>query len=555
MAMNGKQFTEIFKTLMTQVHFIRKGPPLPPWESKHYKPDPEETSDKDAVRFIRKSQHCLPAVYQTAFTRPAMKRFHRARLSMSHPAFETVVGAVYQHDPAYKIVRYIRRLVAVVSNLHRSFLDEGRCEKANLVNRRLPPLASFNHDPFEDQKTSAFVLVSVDPAIKSLGTKVPVISLPSCYRNDILLWLVLVHEACGHPILHSIPGLLDELQERLATEILSDGRPVLPVKNQIEKEALLAVWRYWMEEACSDVMASLNMGPAYGLGWPLFMTCLACSCKSVKKDRNCFVFTQENNGKSLLGRVRISFIAIRTLLDDNRTQPELSAQSIPKSDQRPVALINPHVAIGAIQAQERLNVLRRRAYTERITKVTDFCGAGAGRMIGILVDDKAFDPVLEKLEPVSMRGSLVFALPTMDTSRNVSRRKGDEQLAKLAISNHKTLVLSRPQMQTLARRIGQYIATVKLKSLNGHSLSDLETWDDSDEETACRIAGSLADKKPVAGMGDDAHLLAGGMLAFYENPTPKLYKSINRRLGEALDLSYECDPIWGQSYSPKFLKQ
>ncbi|MGD9725980.1 MAG: hypothetical protein AB7V39_06250, partial [Nitrospiraceae bacterium] len=409
--MNRKHFTEIFKTLMTQVHPLRKGPPPPPWNGEDADSSAAETSDQVGVRFIRKSQRYLPPIYQAAFTKPAVKHFQDSDLTMfffskkegkvpavelvENPAFETVVGAVYQHDPAYKMGRHIKRLLAVVSNLHRSFLDEGRCIEANLTNKRLPPLASFNHNPFEDKRISAFVLVSIDAAIESLGTKVPVISIPSSYRNDILLWLVLVHEVCGHPVLHSIPHLLDELRQRLATEKLSDGKPVITANNTVAKEALLAVWRYWMEEACSDVMATLNMGPAYGLGWPLFMTCLGCNCRSVERAGNSFVFSA--NGKNLLGRVRMSFFGIQTFLHQNRTTPELLVQSLSNSPQRPVDVINPHVAIGAIQASEGLNASRREAYIRNINQITDFCSNAGHDMIGILTKDQIFEPVLKKI--------------------------------------------------------------------------------------------------------------------------------------------------------------
>jgi hypothetical protein len=94
-----------------------------------------------------------------------------------------------------------------------------------------------------------------------------------------------------------------------------------------------------------------------------------------------------------------------------------------------------------------------------------------------------------------------------------------------------------------ARRVGQIIATSKLKALQGHSIQDIETWDDHDEEIAQAIANSITARQGIVGHGDDAQLLAGATLAVLRKSG--LYDAAQDALNAALDDSYRKDPIWG----------
>ena len=98
-------------------------------------------------------------------------------------------------------------------------------------------------------------------------------------------------------------------------------------------------------------------------------------------------------------------------------------------------------------------------------------------------------------------------------------------------------------MQQAARNIGGFIATAKLSALDGHSVQDIETWDDNDEARAIAVKNAVLAGQPIANLGDDAQLLAGVTLALLERPD--LYDAATWALNDGLDLSFNRDPIWG----------
>ncbi len=98
-------------------------------------------------------------------------------------------------------------------------------------------------------------------------------------------------------------------------------------------------------------------------------------------------------------------------------------------------------------------------------------------------------------------------------------------------------------MQQAARNIGGFIATAKLATLGGHSIQEIETWDNNDEARALAVKNAVLAGQSIANLGDDAQLLAGVTLALLDRPD--LYDPATRALNDGLDLSFKRDPIWG----------
>ena len=98
-------------------------------------------------------------------------------------------------------------------------------------------------------------------------------------------------------------------------------------------------------------------------------------------------------------------------------------------------------------------------------------------------------------------------------------------------------------MAKAAQAVGGYIATAKLNALQGHSIQDIETWDDDDEAAAQTVFEAAKAGKSLIGLGDDAQLLAGTTMAFYDDAGN--YDAITSALNDALDDSFVRDPVFG----------
>ncbi|AEV97418.1 hypothetical protein A4D02_33100 [Niastella koreensis] len=107
------------------------------------------------------------------------------------------------------------------------------------------------------------------------------------------------------------------------------------------------------------------------------------------------------------------------------------------------------------------------------------------------------------------------------------------------------------QMQLAARKVGNYIATAAFDALAGHSIQDIETWDDADESAASHIASSLLAGNPVNGAGDDAQIIAGMTLALLQQPGN--YQKFNELVNAALDDSFNHDPYWALPSGKNFI--
>jgi hypothetical protein len=97
-------------------------------------------------------------------------------------------------------------------------------------------------------------------------------------------------------------------------------------------------------------------------------------------------------------------------------------------------------------------------------------------------------------------------------------------------------------MAEAAQAVGGYIATARLAALDGHSIQDIETWDDLDERAAQTIRKAAAAGKSLVGLGDDAQLLAGTTMALLDDADS--YDAITGLLAAGLDDSFARDPVF-----------
>jgi hypothetical protein len=170
-------------------------------------------------------------------------------------------------------------------------------------------------------------------------------------------------------------------------------------------------------------------------------------------------------------------------------------------DRHPTDIIRLHLAIGVIEALTSLSVEKRASYVRKIEdRVKMFATGDSIRLVGDFPVDGG------ELQPLDVSVPLAI-------------------------------------MQQAARSIGGQIATTRLRALKGHSIQDIETWDDADEAKAQAIKTAMLKGRLERTLGDDAQLLAGATMAVLEEPAE--YDAVTQALNQALDRSFQTDPIWG----------
>jgi len=110
---------------------------------------------------------------------------------------------------------------------------------------------------------------------------------------------------------------------------------------------------------------------------------------------------------------------------------------------------------------------------------------------------------------------------------------------------------SLDDMQLSARNVGAYIANSAFDALAGHSIQDIETWDDGDESAAAHIASALLGGRSIVSAGDDAQIIAGLTLALMQQPAK--YKEFTAATNSALDQSFASDPYWALPSKEKYI--
>lgn len=245
-------------------------------------------------------------------------------------------------------------------------------------------------------------------------------------------------------------------------------------------DGLGLLWDYWMDEAAADTYGILNMGPSFAFNLAMLLSVFIAQS------------TPDAKGKAGSSKVRKpASLRNASGAGDNNAM-----------DVHPTDLLRLGLAQGAIQAQQGLSQSTRDTYTNQIAALAQELGRGAttieltGQVAGINGQSKNFQQAF----PLEM-------------------------------------------MQAAARKVGAMIATTPLAALAGHSIQDIETWDDGDENAAVKIAGRLHSGFSVVSGGDDAQLMAGLTLAVLQEPAK--YASFTKSINDALDESFSSDPIWG----------
>lgn len=261
MIVDVSNFQKLYDVLR-KLDLTGDGPPEAPWGG--------DAPTVDVIRdAIGEAMTALPRVYRSGYAAPLLDSLGTLVPALASDSFalEAITGAVYDHSDTTVRVQ-LRQFLAVVSNLYRSFLSASKRANADVpLVGQVPPLAMFQHKA----DFGPFTITS-DQMQQAVDSAIGVVSLPSAYRDQPVLWASLAHETGGHDVVHADPDLLPQLRD--GVQKLFPGGTV-GATGQVSMQRLQGLlWSYWMDEAVADVYGVLNIGPTFGINLAAFFAAL-----------------------------------------------------------------------------------------------------------------------------------------------------------------------------------------------------------------------------------------------------------------------------------------
>lgn len=346
----------------------------------------------------------LPMVYQQNYAAaldaslPGIKsKLDQQVQSGDHPpeyraqVLEALYGAIYQHGHRVTKVEarpQLKRFLAVVSNLYRSFIDANKRANAGVaLVESTPPLALF-----QSVSNGPFTIES-DVMKQKVGVSIGVVSLPATYRDHPVIWAGLAHEVGGHDVVHADAGLMEEMVKK-AQALLS---PHAPPGNHDTAAKNALVWSYWMDEAAADVYGILNMGPSFALNLAGFLAAYRARRRG-----------QTDPGDPFVG-----------------IDAELQPHDV--MDNHPIDLLRLYVAAGAVEGLKGLTAGKRNDYVANIEAVAKLVAVGVTE-VGMHGSVK-----IEGFEAIDPKTNMKLS-DAADAARKVGKMLVTETFAKL--NNH-----------------------------------------------------------------------------------------------------------------------
>ena len=264
---------------------------------------------------------------------------------------EGFYAPIYEHATTVTSIdvrQELRRFLAVVSNLFRSFVNENKRKSINVpIVTDTPPLAFFQTDSRQGPYT-----ITAETMRKQFGTDVGIVSLPATYRADPVLWASLTHEVCGHDVVHADEKLVPELVGAVRAMFTSSFDP----HHDLNPDTLNALlWSYWIDEAVADAYGVLNMGPTFPLNLAAFFAALRG------------VAAHKLDNQALPAAPRLSAVALQR--DPSGGDTDM--------DEHPIDVLRLQLAIGVIDSLPRLDAAKRADYIASIEAVADAATGGA----------------------------------------------------------------------------------------------------------------------------------------------------------------------------------
>lgn len=484
--------------------------------------------DSDSLPTVYR-HHLVKPLYDKLISREGKKWFEDQLKDKEDRPLENVILAIFQNfsiPPEGGIFQdNAAAAQEAISDLFQDFLQK----KCRLVDRGKNCKTAPSPVPFwtqQDISTYANIPENLDTA----AITVNIVNVPARYATrSALAWGILGHEVAGHDILGQYPGALEELQVALK----------LALKNK-KLDKFIPNWLKWMNEATSDVMSVLHLGPAGAFSMIGFLKALG-----------------ENRGFKL---ANISILG----------------------DEHPVDLLRAFV----VQAAVNLLPLRDRAtYTDLIEQtltndlkgIKDICldsldtqDVDVQSFFWRFLRKSRFDDVNDilSIEEVSqatdsmLKGNLGHQNSIPELIRRVQYKKeliparSDERGAHTV--SYEALPLDQGRQS--AELFAQVVMTTPLKALGGKSFSQIRAWNDEDEKISTTFRKMLLLEKDIVEKYTEgcfgSHVVSAAIMeSISDSPTSPLnqsrLQSIFKRMISILNTLHKSNSEWTEKVEKK----
>ena len=322
---------------------------------------PKLSSKSQIAPLVTRGKAFVPNLYKDAYALPLQANLADLVIQMQNAPIADIVASLepflaplYQHSPKStktNVRPQLRRFLAVISNLFRSFVNEKKRAAINVpLATENPPLAFFQSNGDQGPYT-----ITSETMQRLLGMPIPVVSLPHSLRDHPVIWSSLTHEVCGHDVVHADPDLVPELVAGIRALFSPQGfhPDAAPAGDALNA----LIWSYWIDEAVADVYGVLNMGPTFALNLGAFFYAMTAR------------FMLDNHAQPP------PVTSLR--MDSGPRDPQNGDNGM---DEHPTDILRLHLAIGVIENLSGLSVAARQAYVSDIEAVAKSAANGATKI-------------------------------------------------------------------------------------------------------------------------------------------------------------------------------
>jgi len=492
----------------------------------------------EKIKTILDSSHSLPTVYRHHLVQPLFQKlvstggknwFEDQLKDPKERPLENVILAIFQNfsKPTEGGVSQENAAAAqeAISDLFQDFQQK----KCRLVDRGLNCKSIPSPIPFWTQEDIS-TYANIPENLGAAAITVNIVNVPARYATrSAIAWGTLGHEVAGHDILGLYPSALEELQ----------GALKIALKDK-KLDGFTPYWLKWMNEATSDVLSVLHLGPAGAFSMIGFL-------KALGKNRS---FKLAN----------ISYLG----------------------DEHPVDLLRAFVVKGAVNL---LQLTERPTYTNLIEQALADDLKGINEIWLDSLDTQPVDiqglfwRVLRKTRFDDIHDELSFKEVDKAVGLMLSGRLGDQySIDRLVwlVKNRTAEIPARSDERgtdTISREsfsldkcrqsaelFAQVIITTPLRALGGKSFGQIRAWNDEDEKISATFRKMLLLEKDIVEKYKEgcfgSHVVSAAIMeSISESPASPLnqirLQAIFKRMISILNTLHKSNSEWTETLEKK----